>query len=97
MKHTPGPWKLFNSADGKCIILKGGAEGELECEIDTDDCCRDTALMNARLIAAAPDLLEALIELSECDFNERNCASFAVANKRIQAVAMKAIKKATTP
>lgn len=52
-KHTPGPWKVINdsvwSVDaGICIVRFAG--GNLVEE----------SLENARLIASAPDLLEAL-------------------------------------
>lgn len=47
-KHTPGPWETFKGQDGWGIVgLCGGYYGEL-------------SEANARLIAAAPELLEAL-------------------------------------
>ena len=52
-KHTPGPWEWqrpFSRNLAKC--LSGGGRPLLRC-IDVSDA-------NARLIAAAPDLLEAL-------------------------------------
>lgn len=67
-KHTEGPWRVeFNSADTmqcRCVEILGG--GDLIGSVaylqsyaghDYDD--RDEVLANARLIAAAPDLLEA--------------------------------------
>ena len=50
-KHTPGPWKL--SRDGNDIE---NADGAGVCAMYADE----TAPANAALIAAAPDLLEAL-------------------------------------
>jgi hypothetical protein len=64
--HTPGPWpQPTRSGDGKFIsIEKWGPDRDnwhrLAVEIDSDDCDSDTAMANARLIAAAPDLLAAL-------------------------------------
>ncbi len=54
-KHTPGPWSIANGsppqviAPGKCDIcaMSGAASNE-------------SVMADARLIAAAPDLLEAL-------------------------------------
>ncbi len=62
-KHTPGPWAMPDSGQGR--ISKVGANGGWDGLIATADCgdyarSRDEGLANARLIAAAPDLLEAL-------------------------------------
>lgn len=72
-KHTPGPWRFvepsllpfrIESPDGEYVtqikyVPSGRAEGE--------------TIANARLIAAAPDLLEAVkalqYVLTECDDN----------------------------
>ncbi len=55
-KHTPGPWtiKPYKSWD-KRILLP-----EPSIYVDNDDVDQDEASANARLIAAAPDLLAAL-------------------------------------
>lgn len=68
MAHTKGPWRLEN--DGHVYILIGSsdehlAEIELQFlnEFDTDSSgqfSRETGEANARMIAAAPDLLEAI-------------------------------------
>ncbi len=61
MKHTPGPWEV--SKDYSQLRVNG-ADGEAVAYTET--CVgleRDQA--NARLIAAAPDLLDALEELLE--------------------------------
>ena len=61
MTHTPGPWKLFTTPDGGRIVGIGdvNAEGVTDCGFGL---WRDGPEMmaNAQLIAAAPDLLEAL-------------------------------------
>ena len=59
-KHTPGPW----ITDGKAVFAKG-AESSVVCyaERNTPQSASipfDAAESNARLIAAAPEMLEAL-------------------------------------
>ena len=55
VKHTPGPWALCQANDGRMSIRAG---------IDGDDSVLSLAAFqrdaDARLIAAAPELLEAL-------------------------------------
>lgn len=65
--HTPGPWGFSTEPQPNgCPIV--GARGlmvaMLAHTIHQDD-QREVALANARLIAAAPDLLEALTVLVE--------------------------------
>jgi len=56
-KHTPGPWKV-HLVDGALIVDDAGWEvAEASGDYDTD---ADRMEANARLIAAAPDLLAAL-------------------------------------
>lgn len=71
IKHTPGPWSIFTDekhkhnagieADGFSIICIGYPD-ETPAMDDSGVCGRteEEAQANARLIAAAPDLLEAL-------------------------------------
>ncbi len=77
-KHTPGPWKSVYSGSGDFDII---APGDVDVASvigdwshmhhDPEVSCRaDITEANARLIAAAPVLLEALMELAE-DFE--NC------------------------
>lgn len=60
-KHTPGPWKLIGScALGFTVHGKhecGDTDALAVCEGIKDRQCNEA---NARLMAAAPDLLEAL-------------------------------------
>ena len=54
MSHIPGPWEVFNSHTGLWVM--DSAEQGAICKIEW--CLEDEA--NARLIAAAPELLAAL-------------------------------------
>jgi hypothetical protein len=61
-KHTPGPWKQGSSDEDACVVYSSDDHIIAGCEgIDFDE---GTENANARLIAAAPELLEAL-ELAE--------------------------------
>ena len=77
MKHTPGPWKVKRVKE-----MYGHNTGRTYQYIIADDPidyiaeifpCRTPAISlgNARLIAAAPDLLEACIAMRDAD-NERD-------------------------
>jgi hypothetical protein len=89
MRHTPGPWKIFTgygSVPSKPIVI--------DCIPDVDGKCianaicylatsNNDAVANANLIAAAPDLLDALRELHDfaCPLvasrnHERSCEAF---------------------
>ena len=59
-KHTPGPWRLVGIR-GVVMATNQNSPSELICVADcrTVDVTTDEALANARLIAAAPDLLAA--------------------------------------
>jgi hypothetical protein len=79
-KHTPGPWEINEHAeitDGKYIL------GRVYCG-DVFPCEDDELNSNAQLIAAAPDLLEVLSRIT-------NCNDLATA----QEYARQAIQKAT--
>jgi hypothetical protein len=59
--HTPAPWAVdgTTAAENLDVIGENGRVAMLDC----DDIDADTLEANARLIAAAPELLEALILL----------------------------------
>lgn len=65
-KHTPGPWVIYDAGiwpgiDGQTgTVIIFGIDGE-EAGVKGDG--RDDAMANARLIAAAPELLAALIKI----------------------------------
>lgn len=65
-QHTPGPWRVFNHSWSDTSILADGFDHGI-CLLDINHATEesqeaDEALMaaNARLIAAAPELLEML-------------------------------------
>lgn len=63
-KHTPGPWKL-SYVGTICIgVQNGGSYGQMVCNTILPDSDEDykkeesEIIANAKLIAAAPDLLD---------------------------------------
>ncbi len=75
-KHTPGPWKAHQGwADPDLNVMMGdehpnwcevtGPEGEEYLSINGH-----FGIANARLIAAAPDLLDALTNMLACSEND---------------------------
>lgn len=61
-KHTPGPWRVEPVEDQEVLILTQEHGRIAECFWigDSQGPRLDATLANARLIAAAPELLEAL-------------------------------------
>lgn len=59
LKHTPGPWGIF----GLNVIDPKTKSTIAFCQTN---CCTDENTANARLIAAAPELLDSVCKLSEC-------------------------------
>ena len=73
-KHTPGPWTQGTTTEGKsCVWLAGHVEPQEGMGPDAAwiDCNSEA---NARLIAAAPDLLEACLAMIEWDDREKDHA-----------------------
>jgi len=69
-EHTPGPWEL--SRDG-CYVTAGRetiAKTGMTCPYEED-------FANARLIAQAPAMYEALHDLLTLDSNEHTAEDFA--------------------
>jgi len=61
MTHTPGPWEIIRTKDGKVFISSTSARRGI-CEVTDwkDSPWQEETDANSRLIAAAPDLLKAL-------------------------------------
>lgn len=66
-KYTPGPWKagLIGGPSGLRPAIYGEKHGEQIADMSADLIPEDENNANARLIAAAPELLEALQALFE--------------------------------
>lgn len=64
MSHTPGPWRVFDNADHFIIgIGELNGDGITDCGFGIWRGKSEEAQANARLIAAAPDLLAVLPDL----------------------------------
>jgi hypothetical protein len=60
-KHTPGPWKAYNQIGSR--ILQSwyvGSDTAAVCRVGDGALSPEETVANARLIAAAPELLAAL-------------------------------------
>lgn len=65
-KHTSGPWGIYDTAAYGIHICKGGIAGQHIASAQRYvGLTQDETVANARLIAAAPDLLDALKALTE--------------------------------
>jgi hypothetical protein len=64
-EHTPGPWQIVPKQQAQSEWIVGDAEGGsiADCEPPGPWMSADEAAANARLIAAAPDLLAAAASL----------------------------------
>ena len=78
--HTEGPWAIYVNAPSDIVIRKMSKDGYELCAIARVSC----GYANARLIAAAPELLEALQSvLDNCLDSEGLCAAHAKARAAI--------------
>lgn len=92
-KHTPGEWILSKCGDPKVLIgekYNSNTDAEFTAFVTHSTTEVEKALVNAKLIAAAPEMLEALIAISgaEAWIND------GIVKRQFQKV-YKAIKKAT--
>jgi hypothetical protein len=98
-QHTPGPWEVVHAEHGIVVRTESPTKTKYGASryaaiggFDRNEPDKlAEAQANARLIAAAPDLLEALKELAVCDFgaNWNDAAEWAAIKARA------AIAKAT--
>lgn len=70
--YTPGPWKFqYTDENGECFIIAANLGGMVGAalpwptEMESRDFRR--VIANARLIAAAPELLDALVMVRDAD------------------------------
>lgn len=92
-KHTPGPWTIGVPGPNGCPTI-GTAQGLMTAMISHSYSEPEqvaTARANARLIAAAPDLLEALERIARLKENTHSSGIQEMA----EAIAISAIAKAT--
>lgn len=102
-KHTPGPWNIdenFAAFDGEefmsieyqgCPICTVRGTNDMACiEDDEQEKIAEECMANAKLIAAAPELLDALVHLTNAVPNDGTW-NYPAAME----AALKAIKKAT--
>jgi predicted ATPase len=85
-KHTPAPWKV-NSQKHGIFIMAGNYCLASTADVRTNSDCRmnEEAKANAHLIAAAPELLEALKGLFK---NNQDIDAYLQAkDKAVQAIA----------
>jgi hypothetical protein len=92
IKHTPGPWRAHEAiTDGFNIHAESGGFAPLAKVKGDKRTTRPAALANARLMAASPDLLAALVAMLEhCPDVEQNDDIVNAVN-----LAIAAIRKAT--
>ena len=69
-QHTPGPWAIYVNAPSDVVIRKMSKGGYELCAIARVS----SGYANARLIAAAPELLEACMAMIELDDRENDHA-----------------------
>lgn len=94
MHHTPGPW-LHDYQDNQALIVD--TQGFTVVELSTlENSTAHSALAdNARLIAAAPDLLAALKAMHACHRAFSNAENWTALDDDARAAAESAINKAT--
>lgn len=86
MTHTPGPWTYttWERGDELAIVATNPHQWIADVVIDHDNGDKSAAeqAANARLIAAAPELLEALKAITDCwglgyDLDDKFCEQVA--------------------
>ena len=91
--HTPGPWAAKFYAPGDCYIITYGGGDNWLADVWTDgEPVKATA--DARLIAAAPDLLAALEALHACHRAFSGNDNWTMLDDEARALAENAIAKA---
>lgn len=94
-KHTPGPWWASGS---DFAVLAADADdapyARTVAETNVGDMTDVEALANARLIAAAPDLLHALKQMQACSHKTHSHGEFPAKTCGLCTKALAAIAKA---
>jgi len=93
MKHTKGPWYFVYELPNLFMICnkKEDKFNEVICTM----CNNKQEYDNAKLIAAAPDMLEALLAVNKYFVDLQNKCALTSHDKRAWKLTAKAIKRAT--
>lgn len=97
-KRTPGPWEKVDGTDGITRGIRGWHGPEIVNVINWNGISRATSATgqaNARLIAAAPDLLDALYSIVDCCEEEHGVRDYESRQTEIRGIAKAVIAKAT--
>ena len=96
-KHTQGQWIFgkFNNFEYFDIDCNGNRIASVYCGIDTPQDFQNEAEANAKLIAAAPELLEALKVLLKEARQNSFIATGSISDTAAEMAAQEAINKAT--
>jgi hypothetical protein len=87
-QHTPAPWSIeWDHQSNSPEFIRAFVDGEME---DIAIISPDTPLANARLIAAAPELLDSLKDLE----NILSCKPYDRDEQKLLVIARAAIAKA---
>lgn len=102
-KHTEGPWEwiganqLWGGKRAMEEVLKAADDGKaygLHSALIEHHWDGEVASANRRLIAAAPELLQALQSINECCEEDRASRDYASRQTEIRGIARAAINKA---
>jgi hypothetical protein len=95
MAHTPGPWLLATAEGCAPLVIKPGVHDI--CQM-LGASSNDSVMADARLIAAAPTMLEALAQINYwvCYVTEEDIEARLMAMQQIGVHARAAIAKATS-
>jgi len=96
LKHTPGPWSANEYLPGDCWHISYGKRGNWIAEVAVDGDQKGAAA-DARLIASAPDLLEAAqgADLSAVDIAEDMVTISGASYRALRAAIAKATGEAS--
>lgn len=70
MKHTPGPWMAFDSGT---MVITTGIPSLRVANLDGDEIDPDQREANANMIAASPDMLDALKKVAAAAIRPAVC------------------------
>lgn len=94
--HTPGPWKVFTTKDGNKVIGIGdvNAEGVADCGFGVWRGGDAEALANAKLMAAAPEMLAALKQVVEASRSGRDTVNFLIELNQLARLCARTVARA---